>query len=123
MSELNAATKLALDRTVMAHQRTLMAWIRTATSLISFGFGTYKFFEYLGTLEKVHRREIGPRSFAFLMISLGLCALIGATVQQRNALHALEKEYGFKQPAGAIWLAVVMSVAAVALLILVMLRL
>jgi len=37
-AELPAATKLALDRTRVAHERTLMAWTGTATSLISFGF-------------------------------------------------------------------------------------
>ncbi len=30
-TELPAATELALDRTRLAHERTLMAWIRTAT--------------------------------------------------------------------------------------------
>jgi uncharacterized membrane protein YidH (DUF202 family) len=32
---LPSSTELALDRTHLAHERTLMAWVRTATSLIS----------------------------------------------------------------------------------------
>ena len=32
-----------MDRTRLAYERTLMAWVRTATSLISFGFTIYKF--------------------------------------------------------------------------------
>jgi putative membrane protein len=37
---------LAVDRTWLAHERTLMAWVRTATSMISFGFTIYKFFQF-----------------------------------------------------------------------------
>jgi hypothetical protein len=44
---LDSSTALALERTRLAHERRLMAWVRTATSLISFGFTIYKAFEYL----------------------------------------------------------------------------
>jgi inner membrane protein YidH len=44
---LPSSKELSLDRTIQAHDRTLMAWVRTATSLISFGFTIYKFFQYL----------------------------------------------------------------------------
>ena len=42
---LDTGTKLALDRTWLAHERTMLAWVRTAASLISFGFTIYKFFQ------------------------------------------------------------------------------
>jgi putative membrane protein len=32
------APRLVLDRTWLAHERTLKAWVRTATSMIGFGF-------------------------------------------------------------------------------------
>ncbi len=38
---------MARLRTSMASDRTLMAWVRTALSMISFGFTIYKFFQYL----------------------------------------------------------------------------
>jgi len=38
--------QMALDRTWLAHERTLMAWARTAASMISFGFTIYKFFQF-----------------------------------------------------------------------------
>jgi len=44
---LRSTNALALERTRLAHDRTMMAWIRTATSLISFGFTIHKFFEYV----------------------------------------------------------------------------
>src|SRR5262245_22205352 len=62
-----------------------MAWVRTATSLISFGFTIHKFFQYLQ--EKNQGREdriFGPREFAMVMIGIGLVALILATVQHRR---------------------------------------
>ena len=42
---LDSGTKLAVDRTWLAHERTMLAWVRTAASLISFGFTIYKFFQ------------------------------------------------------------------------------
>jgi uncharacterized membrane protein YidH (DUF202 family) len=39
-------TALAMDRTWLAHERTLMAWVRSAASMISFGFTVYKVFQY-----------------------------------------------------------------------------
>jgi putative membrane protein len=42
-TELKTSDILALDRTRMAAERTLMAWVRTALSMIGFGFTIYKF--------------------------------------------------------------------------------
>jgi putative membrane protein len=43
----NTATELTKERNRLAAGRTLMAWIRTALSLIGFGFGIGKVYEYL----------------------------------------------------------------------------
>ena len=40
-------TDLGYERTRLAADRTLMAWIRTSVSMISFGFTIFKFFMYL----------------------------------------------------------------------------
>jgi putative membrane protein len=39
-------TALAEERTDVALDRTLMAWVRTTLSVISFGFTIFKFFQY-----------------------------------------------------------------------------
>jgi uncharacterized membrane protein YidH (DUF202 family) len=42
-----------------------MAWVRTASSLISFGFTIYKAFEYLRQRQPdVAHGVLGPRNFA-----------------------------------------------------------
>jgi putative membrane protein len=92
-TDLPAATKLAFDRTRLAYERTMMAWVRTATSLISFGFTIYKFFQYVRQDHPVEG-GLGPRSFALMMIGIGLTALILATVEHRKHMQALRAEYG-----------------------------
>ena len=86
---------LAVERTRLAHERTLMAWVRTGTSLISFGFTIYKFFQYLR--ESQHAAAagvIGPREFALLMIAVGIIALLFATVGHIRSMRTLRAEYG-----------------------------
>jgi putative membrane protein len=90
------ASRLALDRTRLAHDRTLLAWVRTSTSLISFGFTIYKFFQYLHQSSRgaPPEQSLGPREFAMLMITIGLLALVLATVQHRRDMEALRAQYG-----------------------------
>ena len=72
-----------------------MAWVRTATSLISFGFTIYKFFQIeIGNGEPPNHL-IGPREFALMMIGIGLLSLLMATIQHRqdrNAMRAMDPE-------------------------------
>lgn len=90
----NASTILAVDRTRLAHDRTLMAWVRTATSLISFGFTIYKFFEYLHEQQGTQSRgRFGPRQFATLMIVIGILALVLATFQHRRDMQTLRAHH------------------------------
>ncbi|HSE46288.1 MAG TPA: DUF202 domain-containing protein [Gemmatimonadales bacterium] len=63
--QLDSSTPLAVDRTRLAHERTRMAWVRRASSLISFGLTIYKFFQFELSKEDVHRAtsHFGPRRF------------------------------------------------------------
>jgi len=78
----------------MAHERTMMAWIRTAVSLISFGFTIYKFLQYV---EKANgpqpERLIGARGFGLFMIGTGLLALLLATIAHRRDMQTLREKY------------------------------
>jgi putative membrane protein len=96
MSPLDSSTQMAVDRTRLAHERTMMAWVRTATSLISFGFTIYKFFELelRGTAAVAEGGLIGPRGFALIMIVTGLTALVLGGLQHRQSLRSLAASYG-----------------------------
>ena len=99
LEELNPQTKLSIERTYLAHERTLMAWVRTSTSLISFGFTIYKFFEYLRESPTAPQRGlVGPREFALMMITIGIVALVLATIGHRRSLAALRLQHGVPVP-------------------------
>ena len=90
------STDLAVDRTRLAHERTLMAWIRTSASLISFGFTIYKFFQYLRDKgEAIERTSFGPPKFAMSLIGVALAALVFATYQNQREMKALRKRYPY----------------------------
>ena len=94
------ATRLALSRTFLAHDRTLMAWIRTSTSMISFGFTIYKFFQFLQGEQKsadVHRL-LGPRGVALVMILIGISGLLLATIDYRRQIAVLRRDYQSYDP-------------------------
>jgi len=100
-----------------------MAWVRTSTSLISFGFTIYKFFQYLQEHQApVRDRLLGPREYALAMITIGIVALILATVQHRRdmlALRALHPEVPYSM---ATVLAGLISILGLAALLAVLFR-
>lgn len=86
---------LALERTYLAHERTLMAWTRTATSLITFGFTLYKFFEYLHERGEATKTSqlFGARTFGLIMIGIGVLTLVIASVQHYLQMRHLRAHY------------------------------
>jgi putative membrane protein len=85
---------LAVERTRLAHERTLMAWVRTSASLIGFGFTIYKFFQYLREQNQLAQdRLFGPREFAMALVIIGLTALVLATLQHRTEMASLRKHF------------------------------
>ena len=126
MSTPSAPTsnQLALDRTRMAYERTLMAWVRTATSLISFGFTIYKFFQYLREQQDapVHEGFLGPRSFALMMIAIGLTALALATFEHTKNRKVLKAHFDEVPYSLAAVIAALVAALGVLGLILVILR-
>ena len=90
---LDRSTELALTRTRAAYERTMMAWIRTATSLITFGFTIYKFFQLERPPGDQRKHLIGPREFAIALVGIGLFALVLATLENRQNLKTLRAEY------------------------------
>jgi putative membrane protein len=85
------SNELAMDRTWLAHERTLMAWVRTATSMISFGFTIYKFFQFESEKAGLARHGIfSPRDFALVMVGIGLVSLLMATISHRREVSNIK---------------------------------
>ena len=122
---MNVSDGLAVDRTRLAYERTLMAWVRTAASMISFGFTIYKYFQFEFNGRPFKEGDIvGPRGFAIIMISIGVLALLLSTIQHRNSLQGLRAEYGGQVPLSlATLVASLFSVLGLIALVTVILRL
>lgn len=90
--QLDANTRLGVERTYLSHERTLMAWIRTSVSLIGFGFSIQQFFR-VARANKPPDELIGPYEFGFLMMVIGLVALTLAVLQNRADLKLMDARY------------------------------
>ena len=81
---------LAVERTVMAADRSLMAWVRTGLALIGFGFTIYKFLEYAREQLVATGREPGngssPKLVGLYLVGLGLLSLILGTLEHIQTL-------------------------------------
>jgi putative membrane protein len=87
--------ELARERSREAADRTLMAWIRTALSLIGFGFAVASFRDILlegGLIRTPHKEFNGALVFGLCFVSLGVLGLLGATLQHWNILQHLKQD-------------------------------
>jgi putative membrane protein len=75
---VTADSHFAWLRTRLALERTMMSWIRTAVSLIGFGFAIVQFFEHLQQMPGVTPGRIphAPQYLGLALISCGVLALI-----------------------------------------------
>ena len=120
--QLDVSTRLAIARTRAAYERTMMSWTRTATSLITFGFSIYKFFQIEAPAERLQNRLIGPRGFAFTLVSIGLLSLILATLEHRQNIRTLGEEYGGRLRSLSVLVAGLISILGVLALVAILFR-
>jgi inner membrane protein YidH len=80
---------MACLRTAMASDRTLLAWVRTALSMVSFGFTIYKFFQYLYESRPEMAVPHGARSFALMLTGVALLGLVAGLLEHRHVLKQL----------------------------------
>jgi putative membrane protein len=106
-------TDLALQRTYLATERTLEAWIRTALSMISFGFTIAKVIQTLGASDVeglFGKRAWSISGLGYFLVLGGVLALAAATVQQRVRARALYAQGLRREPSVAQAVAVVLCV-------------
>src|SRR5262249_34557833 len=89
---LDRTTRLAFDRNCLACQRTMLAWVRTGTALITFGFSIYSL-PRIVTREQTSTYFLGPHLLALIMVVIGLVALLLATLEYRRNIRVLAAQY------------------------------
>ena len=92
--EINVNTELARERSRQAADRTLMAWVRTALSLIGFGFGIANFRDILvrsGIVQSAPARVNLALVFGLGFMALGTLGLLAATIQHWRILQAIKR--------------------------------
>src|SRR5512139_446430 len=102
----NLANELAKERNRAAYDRTLMAWIRTAISLIGFGFAISKSYEYIEMdemettgrfIDQIH----APLWFGMSFIVLGMVCILGGVIQHVKLVKQIQSgqfTYGEPRP-------------------------
>jgi len=113
---------LAFERTVLGENRTLMAWIRTAISLISFGFTIYKFFQETGAKAGSAHRLFTPRKVGMAMILFGLLALLWGLMEHNSVMKRLKKSYPDAEESRSKWLAILVLIFGMVMFLGVMFR-
>jgi putative membrane protein len=88
---VTADTHFGWLRTRMSVERTLMSWLRTAVSLIGFGFAIVQFFDRMQQMPGVNpvRFPEAPYYLGLAMIGCGVLALVVSIWQYRWTLRYL----------------------------------
>ena len=90
----NANTELAKTRNRAAAERTTLAWIRTALTLISFGFGLDQIISAIRDAggETSSRDDIGVQLMSMVFIGVGIFTLLIAMRQHKRELVRLRND-------------------------------
>jgi putative membrane protein len=108
---------------MMAADRTLMAWIRTALSMLSFSFAIYKILEDFERAGNFFRRENTPRNIGLFLAVMGTTAMLMGTIEYWFTLQELRQDSTFRKLRPALIMAVVMSITGLLLVLGILTRL
>lgn len=109
-------------RTIMAADRTLMAWIRTSLSMLSFGFTIYKFLETMAEQNGVAPSN-SPQQVGLFLTGLGVAAIVLGTFSYWVTLRDLQQVEQFRIGRPVLLMALIMSIAGIAMFVAIATRL
>ena len=101
-------------RTIMAADRTLMAWIRTSLSMLSFGFTIYKFLQTIAAQGQMEHPN-SPQQVGLFLTGMGVAAIVLGTINYWTTLRDLRQVEAFRLGRPVLLMALIMSLAGVAL--------
>ncbi len=93
-SNSNLQVELAKVRTSLALDRTLLAWIRTSLTFITFGFGLAKFMAELQREGHFHvfgpENLDSPKALGLVLMMLGFAGLLGGSIDYWRIVKRLD---------------------------------
>jgi len=104
---------LGAMRTIMAADRTLMAWIRTSLALFSFGYTIYKILQDVQEVEKILPHGSTPRQAGVFLSVAGTVTLIMGIAEYCGTLRLLRRYHIFRLSRPSLIMSVVMVVMGV----------
>lgn len=107
---------LGAVRTILAADRTLMAWIRTSLSMLSFGFTIYKFLQALADHGQIARTD-SPQHVGMFLAAAGTGAMLLGSVSYWVTLRDIARAQPFRLWRSLLLVAFVMSAAGVMLFV------
>ena len=82
----------ALVRTALSSEQTLLSWVRTTLSLITFGFTITQIFHYLGGEQTGVELAAGPRRLGIALICVGIVILALAILEHVLRLRKMKDQ-------------------------------
>lgn len=107
---------LGAMRTLMAADRTLMAWIRTSLSCLSFGFAIYKVLDELQQAGRALPHEDTPRNVGLVLVAAGTAAIGMGLVEYWLTLQQLRRIHTFRLARASMIMAMLMCAAGLMVL-------
>lgn len=107
---------LGAVRTVLAADRTLMAWLRTSLSMLSFGFTIYKFLETAAKAGSLARPE-SPQRVGLFLVAMGTAAMVLGVIDYWVTVRHVRKAGDFRAGRSVLFMSLLLAVAGVVLFV------